>query len=113
MVRAPYFSPYFYGYPYGVSAVPSYPPPYLPAATAWGTVNPPPVAENTACPVPVAGDVVGNVQRALKYRGFYRGPIDGLSGPPLRAAIRAYDASVGLPPPGAIDARLLSSLGIL
>ena len=59
------------------------------------------------CPAPVAGDVVANVQRVLRYRGFYRGPVDGLSGPATRAAIRAYDISVGLPPTGVIDARLL------
>ncbi|MCX6967141.1 MAG: peptidoglycan-binding domain-containing protein [Verrucomicrobia bacterium] len=61
----------------------------------------------------VAGDVVGNVQRVLRYRGFYRGPIDGLSGPATRAAIRAYDASVGLPPTGMIDARLLISMQLM
>ena len=105
-----------YGYPY-------YPGYYNPAPYydpyAMQNAYPPPVAESSAaalapqCPGLVAGDVVGNVQRVLKYRGFYRGPIDGLSGPTTRAAIRAYDASVGLPPTGMIDARLLLSMQLM
>ncbi len=105
----PYY-PYFPGYynpapfydPYAVQN--AYPPPIAESSTA--ALTPP-------CPGLVAGDVVGNVQRVLRYRGFYRGPIDGLSGPTTRAAIRAYDASVGLPPTGMIDARLLISMQLM
>ena len=103
------------GYPY----IPYYPGYYNPAPYydpyAAQNAYPPPVAESSGAPCPglVAGDVVGNVQRVLKYRGFYRGPIDGLSGPTTRAAIRAYDASVGLPPTGMIDARLLLSMQLM
>jgi len=107
------------GYPYS----PYFPGYYNPAAFydpyAAQNAYPPPIAESsTAALAPqspglVAGDVVGNVQRVLKYRGLYRGPIDGLSGPATRAAIRAYDASVGLPPTGMIDARLLISMQLM
>ena len=104
---------YYGGYPYG-SYNPA-PPTYDPYAAQNASV--PPVAElnplASQCPGLVAGDVVGNVQRVLRYRGFYRGPIDGLSGPATRAAIRAYDASVGLPPTGMIDARLLLSMQLM
>lgn len=95
---------------------PNYRTNYWASATLGPTCPPPqPVAEYTApvCPGLVAGDVVGNVQRVLRYRGFYRGPIDGLSSPTTRAAIQAYDLSVGLPPTGAIDARLLKSMGLM
>ena len=103
----PYY-PYYYnngGYSYDPNA----------ANNGYATDNSaslPPVAEQQ-CPDLVAGDIVGNVQRVLRYRGFYRGPIDGLSGPTTRAAIRAYDASVGLPPTGVIDARLLTSMQLM
>lgn len=105
------------GYPSYPYAYPNiyepYPTGYL--ATSYYPVNPTDVPAYVPqnCPTPVSGDVVGNVQRVLRYRGFYRGPIDGLSGPTTRAAIRAYDVSVGLPPNGAIDARLLMSMGIM
>jgi len=68
---------------------------------------------SASCPAPIPGDVVINVQRALKAQGFYTGRVDGLSGPALRAAVRAYAASVGLPSTGVIDAQLLQSLGIM
>jgi len=108
-------SPYFYGgYPFGYAA------PIYPGYNPYVNVAPaalPPVGEavnpTPTCPVPVAGDVVGNVQRALKYKGFYRGPIDGVTNATTRAAIRAYDASVGLPATGMIDARLMASLGMM
>ena len=98
------YYPYYGAYPYGYyNPVP--PATYANDAYAPVVVNPSPGL--------VAGDVVGNVQRVLRYRGFYRGPIDGLSGPATRAAIRAYDASVGLPPTGSIDARLLISMQLM
>jgi len=106
------YDPYYYGgYPTG------YYDPYV-----ANNANPAPAVDSSAVPAAgsgqqgpglVAGDVVGNVQRVLKYRGFYKGPIDGLSGPTTRAAIRAYDASVGLPATGMIDARLLLSMKLM
>ena len=107
-----------YGWPYPYYGY-GYNTPVVPDPNAAQNVFPPPVGESAAalganpCPGLVAGDVVGNVQRVLKYRGFYGGPIDGLSGPTTRAAIRAYDASVGLPPTGMIDARLLISMQLM
>jgi len=101
-----------YGYPYpfygGYPNYPTYPTAY---ANDLGYSEPTAVPETS--PGLVAGDVVGNVQRVLRYRGFYSGPIDGLSGPATRAAIRAYDRSVGLPPTGMIDARLLISMQLM
>jgi hypothetical protein len=53
-----------------------------------------------------------DVQRELKRRGYYSGPLDGDIGPGSRNAIRAYQADRGLSVTGRIDSRLLRSLGI-
>jgi branched-chain amino acid transport system substrate-binding protein len=55
------------------------------------------------------------IQQALTFLGFYDGPIDGLDSPEFRAAIAAFQASVGLPPTGlwdpATDAAMRAALG--
>lgn len=55
------------------------------------------------------------IQNALTFLGFYDGPIDGLDSPELRAAIAAFQTSVGLPPTGiwdeATDAAMRQVLG--
>lgn len=55
------------------------------------------------------------IQQALTFLGFYDGPIDGLDSPELRAAIAAFQTSVGLPPTGiwdeATDAAMRQVLG--
>ena len=56
------------------------------------------------------GNLAVNVQRTLKREGFYLGSIDGIIGPESRAAIRAYQATHGLPITGRIDASLVRSL---
>ena len=53
-----------------------------------------------------------DVQRELRRRGYYRGPIDGDIGPGSRSAIRAYQYDRGLSASGRIDSPLLRSLGI-
>ncbi len=53
-----------------------------------------------------------DVQRELRRRGYYRGPIDGDIGPGSRSAIRAYQYDRGLSATGRIDRSLLRSLGI-
>ena len=101
--------PYYpYGYPiYPNSTTYQYPQSYYYSNLA------PVAAYNPAPPVTVTGDVVSNVQRVLKSQRFYYGPIDGISGPATRAAIRAYDSAAGLPVTGMIDANLLASLRLL
>ena len=100
-------------YPYGYYSPSAYAPYANNAYPDYSAAPPPVAAYANLSPGLVAGDVVGNVQRVLKYRGFYNGPIDGLSGPTTRAASRAYDTSVGLPPTGIIDARLLISMQLM
>lgn len=46
----------------------------------------------------------------LTYRGFAPGGIDGVAGPRTTAAIKAFQAGVGLPQTGVIDTALLSAL---
>ena len=52
------------------------------------------------------------VQRELRRRGYYRGPIDGDIGPGSRWAIRAYQRDRGLSATGRINSSLLRSLGV-
>ena len=56
--------------------------------------------------------LAADVQRELRRRGYYRGPLDGDIGPGSRAAIRAYQDDRGLSVTGRIDTSLLRSLGI-
>ena len=56
-------------------------------------------------------DYVVAVQRELRRRGFYRGVVNGVSDAPTRAAIRAYESSIGLPVTGIIGFPLLRTLG--
>ncbi len=50
------------------------------------------------------------VQLALRFLGFYTGPIDGLESPALTAAIAAFQTSVGLEPTGVIDGNTIGAL---
>lgn len=52
------------------------------------------------------------VQRALRRRGYYSGPIDGQHGPQTHGAIRKYQRDRGLAVTGMINRGLLRSLGI-
>lgn len=58
---------------------------------------------------------ITKIQQALTFLGFYSGPIDGLDTEEFRAALAAFQASVGLPPTGifdeATDAALRAALG--
>ncbi|MEI6350552.1 MAG: peptidoglycan-binding domain-containing protein [Verrucomicrobiota bacterium] len=59
------------------------------------------------------GSVEVDVQRELRRKGYYGGPVDGDIGPQTRAAIRAYQVDKALPVTGRIDTPLLSSLRLL
>ncbi|GJD97872.1 lytic murein transglycosylase [Methylobacterium iners] len=51
-----------------------------------------------------------DLQTRLTERGYPVGGIDGKVGPRTRAAIRAYQAAIGLPPDGYADASLLTRI---
>jgi hypothetical protein len=59
-----------------------------------------------------SNELAVDVQRELRRRGYYNGPIDGDIGPGSRSAIRAYQADRGLTVTGRVDSRLLRSLDI-
>lgn len=58
----------------------------------------------------IADPVVFGIQSELTDRGFYAGTIDGLNGSRTRAAIRAYEESVGIPPRGEATSALLDRI---
>ena len=58
------------------------------------------------------GDVTSEVQRALSYQGYYRGPMDGILGPMTRRAIERFQVDHGLAVTAAIDEQTLASLGL-
>lgn len=55
-----------------------------------------PVWLQTPCPEALTVDVVATLQRALKARGLFLGPITGTLDAPTRAAIRAWQRPRGL-----------------
>lgn len=56
---------------------------------------------------PLTADERRDLQTRLTERGFATGGVDGKIGPKTRAALRAFQGSVGLPPDGYADAALL------
>lgn len=82
----PYRYPYGYGYGYGRAVYDA------------------PVANDDA--------TVIAVQQRLARAGYYRGAIDGVMGPGTRSAIRSYERTHGLRVDGAIDRRLLTTMGL-
>lgn len=58
------------------------------------------------------GEVLENVQIALRDEGYYNGAIDGLIGPQTRAALAAYQRDHGLVITEAVDEPTLVTLGL-
>ena len=112
-------SPYYYpapAYPYYAPYAPVYsspvyvPPPvvYQQAPVYYGT----PVPNRYASQVSVGDEQLMQAQGALRRLGYYKGNIDGLSGPAMRAAVRAYQVDRGLPVTGRLDEDTFQSLGL-
>jgi peptidoglycan hydrolase-like protein with peptidoglycan-binding domain len=64
-------------------------------------------------PPDVQRRVIIAAQTLLARRGYYRSAIDGVYGPGMNFAVRAYQARIGLPPTGRFDMETLASLGLL
>lgn len=62
--------------------------------------------------LPASSPQMAQVQENLRQKGYYRGSVDGLTGPSTRAAIRAYQVDRGLQVTGRIDSELLEDLGL-
>jgi hypothetical protein len=58
------------------------------------------------------GQVLENVQLALRDQGYYSGAIDGLIGPQTRAALAAFQRDHGLIVTAAVDEPTLVTLGL-
>ena len=58
------------------------------------------------------GQVVADVQNALRQAGYDPGPIDNAYGPQTRDALIRYQEDTGLQPTGEIDEPTLASLGL-
>ena len=58
------------------------------------------------------GQVLENVQLALRDLGYYQGPIDGLIGPQTRDALAAFQRDNGLVETAAVDEPTLVTLGL-
>ena len=74
------------------------------------------VVAAAACAAPptavAAGDAnVAALQVALRAKGTYRGPVDGLRGPATAAAIRRFQRRVGLAVDGVVGPRTRRALG--
>jgi len=92
-----------YGVPTDYPGANSYTGPSYPSAAP---MSPPGVNQ-----APTDVDFVVGVQRELRRRGFYRGIVNGISDAATRSAIRAYEASAGLPVTGVIGVPLLRAFG--
>jgi len=84
----------------------------FPGATSYRIPNQQ-LATSAGYQAPADVDFVVAVQRELRRRGFYRGIVNGMSDASTRAAIRAYEASAGLPVTGVIGIPLLRTLRFL
>ncbi len=69
------------------------------------------VAFETLCPPQLTVDFVQSLQRALKARGYYRGPIDGVMDARTGAAIRSFQRIEGHDSP-LLDIRTARALGL-
>jgi peptidoglycan hydrolase-like protein with peptidoglycan-binding domain len=57
--------------------------------------------------------VLAGAQFRLMRAGFYRSGIDGVYGPAMDFALRAYQGRLGLPPTGRLDPQTLAALRLL
>lgn len=64
-------------------------------------------------PPPVQRDVILGAQTMLARRGYYRSGVDGVYGPGMEFALRAYQSRTGIPPNGRLDMDTLAALGLL
>ena len=63
------------------------------------------------CKTSINPTMIREVQKALKERGFYNGPIDGVWGTESKNAVKAYQKAKGLPVSG-LSINVMQSLGV-
>jgi peptidoglycan hydrolase-like protein with peptidoglycan-binding domain len=64
-----------------------------------------------AAPLRVNRRIAAGAQYQLISRGYYRGRVDGEYGSRTAFAVRAFQASAGLPPTGRLDMQTIDALG--
>lgn len=109
-------SPYYCPPPYVYSRPPVYIPPPVYVAPSYVV---PPVYQGLPASsagysalAPAGSHLVAHVQEKLRNYGYYRGAVDGLTGPGTKSAIRSYQVDRGIQVTGRIDEDLLSDLGL-
>ena len=68
------------------------------------------LAPEPAGKLPLASETIRKIQSALRQRGFYEGPVDGIVGPATERAIAAYQQRHGLSQAAALELQTLQSL---
>ena len=58
------------------------------------------------------GDTVREIQKALKYNGYYNGEIDGIFGENTKAAVKNFQRDSGLTADGIVGDKTMKALGI-
>ncbi len=69
------------------------------------------VWKRVVCKSSITSATIIKLQKALKEKGYYKGPIDGIVGRLTREAVKAYQKDNGMPV-GGITYQVLKSLGI-
>jgi len=69
------------------------------------------VWKRVVCQSSITNATITKLQRVLKEKGYYKGPIDGIVGPLTRNAVKAYQRDNKLPV-GGITYQVLKSLGV-
>ena len=96
-----YGGPYDWGYPFGSDDHD-----YYDGAGAYDNTQVPDVDVTQSSSTMVA------VQKALAKRGYYQGPIDGITGPQTEKALRSFQSANKLPVTGRVDSNTLRAFQI-
>ncbi len=83
---------------------------------AYPSQNPSALFQGTpyeSAPPELQRRIVLDAQTLLARRGYYRSGIDGVYGPGMEFAMRAYQSRFGIEPSGRLDRETLAALGLL
>jgi hypothetical protein len=67
-------------------------------------------AQTAAIPATTSSEDVVTAQRLLTALGYYRGPVDGMSGGQTRSAVMQFEQAQGLPQTGVVTPALISRM---
>src|SRR5437016_2720958 len=104
--------PYWYSYDYYADGYYRYPYSYDPGYYDSGAYQGEEYYGQNGYGDEYANSTVAAAQERLAREGYYRGPIDGISGPDTRRAIIRYQSDHGLRVTGALTTDTLQALGL-